>query len=357
MASISRPVRWKAVATRFQAMNYDNLFLLGNGPIQLLNALEAANHFLDKGALPSLVISNRKHRSPEAQQKLIDLREWGQVLWVEPESEIGMTRPPLRNLRMKHHTLRMHRLLRPYQGCRRFFLAQYTEFNRHLCAWLRPQEIIYLTDGMEISRLFKKREKALEIESTSSRERLHNRLRWTFYGWDASHPDSMTIFSALRPQLVKNDQFVKNDYSFICSQFGDKLEVRDAVAFIRQPHYPKSPHNGFCYPDYWQRIKQMEVTEYWPHPKEYEDEVTKQCKSLGIEVRTSPFPIEVAFLESGCPRTLVSVCSTALYTCKTVFGSLGVEAYYLETGKELEEAWKHDRAFLRGAGVEAYEFA
>lgn len=335
-------------------MKHDNLFLLGNGPLQLLNALEAAERFLSDDASPGLVLSNRKHRSPEAQQRLINLKEWSQVLWVEPESEIGMVRPPLRALRLKQHTLRMHQLLRPYQGCRRLFLAQYTEFNRHLCSWLKPREIIYLTDGIAIGRLFKKRKRALEIEASSFRERVHNRLRWAFYGWDAGHPESMTIFSAVRPELTEKDRFVENDYSFICSQFGENLQIRDAVACIGQPHYPNSPHNGFCFPDYWLRMKEMEVTEYWPHPKEHEEEVAKQCKSLGIEVRTSPYPIEVAFLESGCPNTLVSVCSTALYTCKTVFGKLGVKAYYIETQKELEEIWTDYRDFLKGAGIEAY---
>lgn len=335
-------------------MNYNNLFLLGSGPLQLVNALEAVDHFLDEGEAPGLILSNRKRRHPEGHQKLVELKKWSEIHWTEPTSVMGMMRPPKRMFALKQHTRRMHELLEPYRGCERLFFAQYTEFNRHLCFWLKPRNIIYLTDGIAIGALSKKRQQALISGGHPS---LKERLRLGFYGWHAGHPDSMTFFSALCPTLSEKDSFVRNTYSFVSRNFGEKRQLRVAVACIGQPHYPNSLHNGFCFPDYWKRMEQLGVTEYWAHPKECPDYVAERCESLGIEVKSSPYPIEIAFLEIGCPSVLVSVCSTALYTCKTVFENLGVEAYYIETQEELERTWADYRVFLKSAGIEAFPLA
>jgi len=331
----------------------DNLFLIGSGLLQAVNALEAFDHFLEEDAAPALLTSNRKRANQEQFEELMNLKQWGQIFWRQPTSVLGMIRPPLRAIKYKQFTLEMHRLLRDFRGCERLFLSHYTEFNRHLTNWLRPREIVYITDGLEVAVSSAQRAKALR----SGRPPIRERLRLALYGWKTDHPPSMVYFSALKPTLTENDSFVENRYRFVSRQFGSQKEKRAAVAFFGQPLYPPITERYSFY-SYWEKlealVREPGVTEYWPHPKEDPSFVQARCKELGIEMRLADGPVEIALLKLGCPRMILSFLSTALYTCRSIFSSLGPEVYYIELTDELEEAYSLAREALKNMGIQAF---
>jgi len=327
-----------------------NLFLIGSGLLQAVNALEAFDHFLDDDAAPSMVISNRERRNDAKFKAMLDSKRWGPIYWREPTSVLGMIRPPLRTLKYKQYTYATHRLLRDFKGCDRLFLSQYTEFNRHLANWLSPREIVYITDGIEVVVSSEQRAEGLR----SKRPLLRERLRHVVYGWRPEHPKSMVYFSALEPTLSPDDTFVENRYPFICRHFGGGHEKRPAVAFLGQPLYPPLT-TRFSFDSYWERLSSLVsspgVTEYWPHPKEDPAYVDARCEELGIKMCLSGDPVEIALLKVGCPQVILSFLSTALYTCRTVFASLAPEVHYVEMTDELEQIYSPAREALEEMGV------
>lgn len=332
-------------------MKPNNIFLLGNGSLQLINALEAAEHFLEDETDSLVCISH--HQKPY--EELLRLKNWGQICWRSPFSDVGQSPQPQRTFKLRRHTQDMQRLLKDHRGCQRLFVGEYTEFNRHFCNWLRPKEIIYITDGMEVAVTSFAR--AAALESAEKKATLSGLMRSLVYGWNSRHPTPMTFFSAVPPTLTSTDTFIQNKYHFIRDRYKDQLRLRNVTAFGGGHLYALPP--GRVSIEYWARLEALTnqldgPIEYWPHRKEPIEFIQEKCRKLGITCMSNKEPIEIAFLKNGFPAKYMSFVSTSLYTVKTLFSEVGTQVSYIQADNYLEKKWREKRRALKAVEIEEH---
>ena len=282
------------------------------------------------------------------------LKNWGSVCWTSPFSDVGQSNQPKRTFMLRRHTRNMQQLLHQYKGCQRLFVGEYTELNRHLCNWLQPKEIFYITDGMEVAVTSYARLVALKKGKTRS---LSGSLRSAVYGWNSRHPVSMTFFAAVPPSLTPQDAFIQNRYQFISKEYRDRLKMRNVTAFGGGHLYALPP--GRISVEYWARLEALVdqingPVEYWPHRKESSRLVKEKCKALGIRCRSNSEPIEIAFLKNGFPARYMSFVSTSLYTVKTLFSSFGAQVSFIQADSYLEKKWREKRRALKAVNIQEY---
>ena len=329
-------------------MKIKNVFILGGGALQLLNALEAARHFLADSSTAALVLG----KPLKEFENIVQFEDWGSVLWIDRVSDVVASRHPARLLELRRHTKYIHGLLDKYRGCERVFLGNYTEFHRHLVAWLEPREVVFIGDGMSDLPASQMRSDALKDDDRPSISRV---LRQKLYGWTAEHVPRMTYFSSIPLTLADEDTFVSNSYKSLRERFVFSEEAkREVVAFAGQPLYLRD----FGFSGYWTLLQEALATfdgakEYWCHPKEDYESVQRRLRPEGVVVRKSQQPLELEFLKNGFPANLLSFCSTTLVTCERLFSEFGLVANYVEGDKRQEIKWSAIRRLYLALGIKS----
>lgn len=311
-----------------------DVFLLSGGSLQLLNSIEAFHYFdaLDNSALIAF-----DSLYPTFSQ--LEVKEWhpSNVHWIKHPGSTKSRTPLARLLHLYRFTKIVEKILEPYRECNRLFLGTYILYGglfRHFARLLAPRKIIYVIDGSEIVNTSAARKKSLE---NGERDKFKTCVRNRILGWDTRHLPGLDFFSPIPPSLVAGDTYIENRYSHISSSCPPG-KLGDKTLFVGQP----TPSGGQNADEYWDRIRSIaihfgaEMVEYVVHPREEYSRASSRCSSIGIKCRPYTIPLEVLFCREGPPKALISFSSTSLLTCKQLFGSQGLESFYLRFRRSQE---------------------
>jgi hypothetical protein len=307
-------------------------------PFQMLNAIEARHSLHSSGDQCHLVYCRGVSDRNAAQiRMMIDPAEWASVEYLaEPES--------LKTLRCRATKLEgMWRKRAPFD---RLIVGHFGfSLGRHLANTFHPAEVVVLDDGTASHRNFETRFDYVQSAGGKPAAAwkswpLMRGLKRTLFRADSRPFDSVTHFTIYRHRIHSCDRRIENSYAHWRSQRNSRIDP-DVAYFLggclvelgivtEETYLAMIVHAA-------SRLAQSRVI-YIPHRRERSDRLGTIATRTGWTVEALDVPVELHLLRSPTiPGTIASLYSTALDSCKLLFGEVGmkIEAHVIPPDKIL----------------------
>jgi hypothetical protein len=323
--------------------HHANAYIVSS-PLQLLNALEAQRAFAPARQMLMVVESQHviAHMKP-----MIASEDWDDVDLISIDarpSRLGRRFTELVGALRARRAL--DRVARAWSSVDRLFLGNLNNvYARHLANVVPHRSLIVLDDGTATVDIAHRRRAAVGRDRpwwANVRIGMRERLM----GADGREPDRLLFFSTYDVEVGPNDTLVRNGYERLREQM-TRLGVGDETLFLGQPLVETGEMLADRYLAYVRAARDhlgRAGFVYAPHRHEAHDRVERLGMELGVPVRWSDVPIEIALVRSGrLPRVLASFHSSALDNCRLIFGDIGMQIRALEIASEHLEC---NRAFV-----------
>lgn len=314
---------------------------------QLLNAIEA-KHFL--GLRDShLVVVLLKEYPQSAYAPLVRTVDWTTVHYVPQEiaGESALQRSlkfhKRERIRGYFHTYELLVLRRCLDAIARslgkvknVFLGNYAiEYMRHFANVLNHEKLYLLDDGTTTILINKFRRDGRHLDNYKRLQRLKVRFSEALMGMKVKQAASVTFFTAYDLTTKDGDQVVKHDYPYLRS-VADAVPPSAEVFFLGQPLLDVGLSRE-RYFDYFKKVLRYfdgETLVYITHKVEPPEKIAYIKEELGVQVVRFGVPIEYQLtMRSTRPRVLASFCSSALESCRIIFGDeLEIKSFYIDPG-------------------------
>jgi len=315
-----------------------NVFLV-NTPLQLLNAIEAKYHFkLDAEDCLLIVMGDRK-----SQPQLLSLagsvdKEFGCVTVLNnvslfPGDPFTVSESLLRRMTndtkiLKKSIFNIRRLnkIAKYLGEVDYIFIGYVRliYTRHFVNTMIHKKVFLLDDGTATLALAKERKQGFFI---GPEKNLKSKLK--FYGKRLisrvkdEYQESYSFFTMYDIDPGDKDQVIKNEFTHMRANI-DLLPDSDDVYFLGSPLSEAGFISQDEYLAYIKRVKAYFENRrilYVAHRRESKNKLDKLSKVHGLKVIMFEYPIEYQLAHIGSrPEILASFISSALDSCKTIFG-------------------------------------
>lgn len=298
------------------------LFMV-ESPLQLINAIEAQQHF---GVSPAqsllLVLEGVSALNQRQTLSLIRESDWSEV------KSIGSAQSLMSFLSAR---IFLHRWLHGrYESIDEVIIGDFrSRFMRHVANTLK-QPVVLLDDGTATLAVADRRRQNVTPDAKYERgwRRYLNKRR--LFGYRDHDIPALTFFSTFNFQVPDQDRIVKHHYGALrkCMSACKRQPVR---YFIGCPLVEMGIVSARHYQGYLEKIAQdfKETICYIPHRREDAQRVQELAKSLKWQVKSFDKPIELVLLEKGeLPLGLIGLYSTALDNAHTLFGEqLPIHSY------------------------------
>lgn len=326
---------------------HDKSVFLVKTPLQLLNALEAKQHFnLTDEETVLIVFADRVNRTQ--MESLIDIyKVWGRAIYLddvnlffgdpladEKLSAFQRFWSGDRFSRSLFYLRKLNRLSRAVGKTKYIFLG-YGQFAymKHFMNVTPHQKAIQLDDGNVTLKLAREVGAGRSsVPGNSLRKRVKTVLKRTFQGMkdgDAAYNCFFTVYD-IPPGLI--DEVISNRYSFVSEKISDQ-RVGEKIYFLGSP-LGKGIIDQDLYIKALNTVKAYfrdEMITYIAHRREKPGMLERIRNDVGFEVERFPYPIEFQLIsDNERPKILASFFSSALDTCQLIFGDkLDIYAFKL----------------------------
>jgi len=316
-----------------------NAFLIKT-PLQLLNAIEAKYYFnLDTDDCILVVMSDRKSL-PQVLALINKINEWGTVI-VLNEVSLFFGNPVINENKTLHinydlkskilskSVFNVHRLNRisHYLGSINYIFIGDVRYiyMKHFMNIVPHNEIVVLDDGIATIKIAEDRKKGvLENKNDSVIKKLKLYSKKIFQGVKNKSKNSLCFFTMFDVAPGENDRVIKNSFEHIRSAI-DLLPVSDEVYFIGSPVSETGIlSRDECFMHMRRVIKYFSNKKiiYIAHRRESAEKLNMIKNDLNLSVVLFDYPIEYQLALIGPrPKVLASFVSTALDSCRLIFGS------------------------------------
>jgi hypothetical protein len=285
-----------------------NIFVV-ESPLQLLNAIEARQHFGVKESDAVLIIL--EGASP---QNAKDVMAMSAICrWAAIHNIAGNTRA-----QFLQRLVSLNSLANQYRDAQRVFIGDIrSQFMRHIANRLAPATLFQVDDGAGVLSIRK------SLDSTP-RFSLTDRIKMMGFGFQLALPRNINFFTAYDMTPFGTGEVVRNSYSF--------LRANMITARQDERHFFLGTSlveiNIVSEKDYLDALKRIrEATHYEdivyiPHRRECMGKLAL-VGELGFDVVKVSGCIEVYFAKQGItPKSISSFYSSALINLELIFGDL-----------------------------------
>jgi len=345
-----------------------NVFLV-NTPLQLLNAIEAKCHFkLDTEDCLLIVMGDRKSKP-----QLLSLtgsvdKEFGCVTvlndvslfpgdpFTVSESLLGRMFADIKILKKSIFNIRRLNKIAKYLEEVDYIFIGYVRliYTRHFVNVTSHKKVFLLDDGTATLGLAKERkqgffigpEKNLKSKLKYYGKRFINRVK-------DEYQESYNFFTMYDIDPGDKDRVIKNDFIHMRANI-DLLPVSDDVYFLGSPLSEVGLISQDEYLEHIKRVKEYFGDRrilYVAHRRESKNKLDILSKKYGLKVILFDYPIEYQLAHVGSrPKILASFVSSALDSCKIIFGDkLKIISFKLdlnESHKQLLQAYDNYAAYV-----------
>ena len=308
-------------------------------PLQLLNALEARAHFDEP---PGLLIIVRSSQQADTLPALLADSDWVSVhrfdAWGGHEGSASRT-AIFRARRSARQ--RLDRLVPELRKYKRLYLGNYNSpLFRHLANRLVDAELVLLDDGTETIAINRRR---LGIDRGLG---ALARLKFDFWnlatGVDYSQVTELTYFSMYDLTRIRSgDGLILNSYRRLRA-ISESKPTGNQIFFLGQAlveEFIVTLNDYLTVLENAVTAHEGSEVVYIPQSYENKEKIEQIGRELGIPVKRFDLPIEAQFVYGEVmPRGVVSFYSTALNTCRMIFGDrLDVTAIELNDAMLLKD--------------------
>lgn len=335
-----------------------NIFLISN-TLQLINAIEAQNHFKTDNNILVLLFFGEKKGNQENIEAYLPLFPYSQLIIMENCVRSNYIELNLELIKI----LNMHNYAMLFTG---FFSAN---IRRILCN-LSYNEMYLLDDGTYAyalhSELYNPNYvgKAILIRKYSEQKKkkpwrklrffiydTYRKLSFTFHGYQNDFKEIklnfFTIFplNQYRDEKIINHGFQKTRQLFENKTTISKDTYKESVYFLGQPLPKLSNVSEGDYISYikqiisFYRAKNLNI-KYIPHPEESNNiiKMLNKLQTTNFKIESINKPFELYALEDNSNIvSLASFFSSALFTMKTISPNIYIDSFILPQEKTLPD--------------------
>jgi hypothetical protein len=287
-----------------------NIFIV-KSPLQLMNAIEAKEHFKTENNL--LVLMNANATNDKQMQTVLALSKWDEIITYAPTNRSSTLLAQVNLIRsLKKH--RYHYL----------FTGDYGTFNQVLMANLTVDDYYLVDDGTKSIEIHK----ALRDPSKITLSKKLKLLRYTLFGLKSSITKPINFFTCYNLTPIKDEQIVANDYAYLQSIFTPQEQKEQVIYLLGQNIDNKWMKEG-TYIEYLKRIKSHYTDKiiYIPHRHEVISDELKALFDEDFVLQYNDIPIEIYFLEKKIyPKQIVSFTSSALFNLEKIYAKAQIDA-------------------------------
>ena len=304
----------------------NNLFIVGT-PLQLLNAIEAAEHFILENNILVIV-----HRSLEANRAQIDairdLYEWAEIIDIEYSKNSSMLKYVNLVKDLKQHTYKY------------IFIPKLEVVPKVVIPNVTKEKVFLLDDGIMTVSIYENSIKAGKLNKYNFKE-----IRFLFFGLKIKIKDKINLFTYFDLEPVNGIEIVKNELKFLKKTYLEGADIDGSnIYFLGHPSsryiddekYIKSLHKLIA--------NSNKKIIYIPHRGESEE-----MKNILHSINNSQFsivdinmPVELYFLENKIyPSQVIAYYSTALVTLSIIYKDCKISFIPIPLDKDINNTLKN----------------
>lgn len=288
----------------------NNLFVL-RSPLQIINAMEAINHFSLENNI-AVVIYNRLDSNTKQMKILLETAKFDQIIHIE---EV------LRSKYFKYVKLIKELKKQKYNY---LFVGELGISYKIIIANTVKEKVFLLDDGTATIEYYNKFIRHNKYNKYNFRE-----IRFIFSGLKFKVKDKVNLFTYFDLESAHGIDVIKNNLSYLKSNYiKEAKKDNDIIYFIGQPV------DGFMDIDFYKKsieelIKRFNKRViYIPHRSEGQEQQDNlsSIDSQQFTIKKPDMPLELYFLENGIyPTHIISYLSTALITLGVIYEECKVD--------------------------------
>jgi len=292
-----------------------NLFI-ARSPLQLLNAIEAKEHFHTSHTILLLINDSNSVNSAQM-ESLSTLSSFDEVIHLDNTRSSKISK-----------FSRQYFLIKKLQNNHydHLFTGDYGTINQIILANLHLKSLYLLDDGTMTLITHKTK---LNPNHPIKWDKKVKLLRYKLFGLKTKHQHTVHLFTGFTLQPHGSEKIVTNNYNFLKTTYLKTAQKDDSLYLLGQPMTEAKYMSDEVYVDYLKRIIRHynKPIIYIPHRTEIISENLKALVNENFILQKNEGPIEIVFLSKRIyPMHVVSFFSTALFNLKKIFEATTIEA-------------------------------
>ena len=280
-----------------------NLFIVGT-PLQLINAIEAINHFKLENNILVIV-----HRSLEANKNQIDeirtLYKWEKIIDIKYSKHSSLLRYVQLVKDLKRDTYKY------------IFFPKLEVVPKIVIANVEKEKVFLLDDGGLTVSIYEKYIKPNKLNKYNLKE-----LRFLLFGLKIKIRDKINLFTYFDLEPVNGIEVIKNNLTYLKNKIKDAKRDDSIIYFLGQPI--SGLIDDASYRSSLKSIieKYNKKLIYIPHRGESKEKIEflSELNNESFSIKDIDMPVELFFLNNNIyPTHVISYYSTALATLSLIY--------------------------------------
>lgn len=302
----------------------NNLFVI-TSPLQVINAIEAREHFKTNNNILVAVFSEFKSKNKEQIINLINEKDWNKVLYFDMQSSTQKQSTFLKQIQLVQ-------LLRQTQYDF-VFCGDFSSSMKLILANVKKNQVFLLDDGATtINRYLYDLNQDINNKKTPTK--LIRELRFNICGLKTKVVDVINLFTSYKFIPKSNEQIIFNDLKFFQSGLLKNSLADESVYLLGQPLREINIVSNDVYLDSIAKIikhYQDKNIIYIPHRAETLLDGLKLLEGDTFKIKNIELPIELYFLQHNIyPKYICSFWSSALFTLNILYPKTIVEVFKID---------------------------
>ncbi|MEN8303505.1 MAG: polysialyltransferase family glycosyltransferase [Campylobacterota bacterium] len=282
----------------------NNLFIVGT-PLQLLNAIEAAEHFKLENNILVIV-----HRSLEANRAQIDavrsLYEWKEIIDIEYSKNSSI---------LKYVDVVRHLKKHVYKY---IFIPKLEVVPKLIIPNVIKEKVFLLDDGIMTVSIYENSIKAGKLNKYNFKE-----IRFLFFGLKIKIKDKINLFTYFDLKPIDGIEVVKNELKFLKKTYLEGADIdSSSIYFLGHPSSKYIDDDKYIESLHKLIDNSNKKIIYIPHRGESKamKDILNSIDNPLFRIMDINMPVELYFLENKIyPSQVVAYYSTALVTLNIIY--------------------------------------
>lgn len=307
-------------------IDLNNLFIVGT-PLQLLNAIEAAEHFKLENNILVIV-----HRSLEANRAQIDairsLYEWKEIIDIEYSKNSSI---------LKYVDLVKHLKKHIYKY---IFIPKLEVVPKIVIPNVIKKKVFLLDDGVMTISIYENNIKTNKLNTYNFKE-----LRFLFFGLKIKIRDKINLFTYFDLEPMNGIEIVKNELRFLKKTYLEGTAIDDLnIYFLGHPSSKYIDDNMYIASLHKLINTADKKIIYIPHRGESQEikNILHSIDNPLFSIININMPVELYFLENKIyPSQVIAYYSTALITLNIIYKDCEINFIPISLDKDINNALKN----------------
>jgi len=291
-----------------------NLFIVKT-PLQIINTIEAINHFnLTNNIL--IIVSDKNNKNSKQMKNLIQLYSWDDVIIIDAKMSYFKDIDTIKKLKEHEYDY--------------IFFARFGSIQRLIISNTKKNNLYYFDDGMETTTMYNKLLVTNKINKFDSRQ--FARIRFILAGLRINIKDTINLFTYFDLKPFGESKVILNKLDYFRNNYLKSDIVDHNIYLLGQPLFEKNIIKEKIYIDSLKNV--IDNTDkniiYILHKGEDINSKVKSLENNKFTILNIDIPIELYFLENKIePQHIISFFTTAFFTLKMFYPKATFESIYL----------------------------